>query len=74
MRDGGFLKWWVSPTNHGVFPTKNDHFGVIWGVPPFKGNTHMFIESDVLIVFGDCCANYDFYEKELGFLAPVFFL
>ena len=34
----------------------------------------MFIESDVLIVFGDCCANYDFYEKELGCLAPVFFL
>ena len=23
------------PNNHG-FPTKNDHFGVFWGVPPFK--------------------------------------
>ena len=31
----GFLKWWVSPTNMG-FPTKNDHFGVFLGVPPFK--------------------------------------
>jgi len=32
---GGFLKWWVSPTTMG-FPTKNDHVGVLWGVPPFK--------------------------------------
>ena len=22
---GGFLKWWVSPNNHGVFLPKNDH-------------------------------------------------
>ena len=28
--DGGFLKWWVSPTTVG-FPTKDDHFGVFWG-------------------------------------------
>ena len=27
LTDGGFLKWWVSPTTMG-FPTKNDHFGV----------------------------------------------
>ena len=32
---GGFLKWWVSPTTMG-FPTKSYHFGVFWGVPPFK--------------------------------------
>ena len=25
--NGGFLKWWASPTTIG-FPTKNDHFGV----------------------------------------------
>ena len=31
---GGFLKWWY-PTTMG-FPTKNDHFGVFLGVPPFK--------------------------------------
>ena len=31
---GGFLQWWY-PTTIG-FPTKNDHFGVFWGVPPFK--------------------------------------
>ena len=31
---GGFLKWWY-PTTMG-FPTKNYHFGVFWGVPPFK--------------------------------------
>ena len=28
---GGFLKWWVSPTNPWGFPTKKDHFGVFWG-------------------------------------------
>ena len=33
---GGFLKWWVSPTNPWVFPTKNDDFGVFLGVPPFS--------------------------------------
>ena len=31
---GCFLKWWY-PTTMG-FPTKNDHFVVFWGVPPFK--------------------------------------
>jgi len=31
---GGFLKWWY-PTTMGV-PTKKDHFGVFFGVPPFK--------------------------------------
>ena len=31
---GGFLNWWY-PTTMG-FPTKNDHFRVFWGVPPFK--------------------------------------
>ena len=31
---GGFLKWWY-PTTMG-FPTKNDHFGVFWGVAPFQ--------------------------------------
>ena len=30
---GGFLKWY--PTTIG-FPTKNDHFGGVLGVPPFK--------------------------------------
>ena len=29
-----FLKWWY-PTTMG-FPTINDHFGVFWGVSPFK--------------------------------------
>ena len=32
LLDGGFLKWWY-PTTMG-FPTKNDHFGVVLGVPP----------------------------------------
>ena len=30
---GDFLKWWY-PTTIG-FPTKNDHFGGVLGVPPF---------------------------------------
>ena len=30
---GCFQKWWY-PTTMG-FPTKNDHFGVFWGYPPF---------------------------------------
>ena len=29
--NGGFLKWWFSPTKPIGFPTKNDHFGVFWG-------------------------------------------
>ena len=29
-RNGGFLKWWVSPTTM-CFPTKNDHFWEFWG-------------------------------------------
>ena len=42
-RSGGFLKWWVSPTNPWGFPTKNDHFGVCeMGVPPFK-ETPMYL-------------------------------
>ena len=33
---GCFRKWWVSPTNPWVFPTKNDqHLGCEMGVPPF---------------------------------------
>ena len=33
---GGFLKWWVSPTNPWVFSTKNDqHLGWRLGVPAF---------------------------------------
>ena len=31
---GGFLKWWYLTTMG--FPTKNDHFGGVLGVPPFK--------------------------------------
>ena len=31
---GVFLKWWY-PTTMG-FPTKNDHFGDVLGIPPFK--------------------------------------
>ena len=37
MLYGGFLKWWVSPTNPWVFLLKNDqHLGCEMGVPPFK--------------------------------------
>ena len=39
---GGFLKWWVSPTNPLVFPTKNDQpLGCEMGVPPFKETPHI---------------------------------
>ena len=31
---GGFLKWWVSPTNPSVFLLKNAHFGVAIGETP----------------------------------------
>ena len=34
MRYVGFLKWWY-PTTMG-FPTTNDDFGGVLGVPPFK--------------------------------------
>ena len=34
-RYGGFLKWWVSPTNPLVFLRKLSFWGVL-GVPPFK--------------------------------------
>ena len=36
MRYGGFLKWWVSPTNHRFFLLKIIIFGCEMGVPPFK--------------------------------------
>ena len=36
MRYGGFHKWWVSPTNHGVFLLKMIILGCEMGVPPFK--------------------------------------
>ena len=43
--DGGFLKWWVSPTTMG-FPTKNDDFEVFWGYHfrkhPDGGNLKIF--------------------------------
>ena len=34
---GGFLKWWVSPTNPWGFPTKMIILGWRLGVSPFKG-------------------------------------
>ena len=37
-KHGGFLKWWY-PTTMG-FPTKNDHFGVIWGYHHFRKHPH----------------------------------
>jgi len=37
------------------FPTKNDHF-YFWGVPPFKGNTHInCIDNWIYILCGDLC-------------------
>ena len=39
-KTGGFLKWWY-PTTIG-FPTKNDHFGVFLGVPPFTETPNCF--------------------------------
>ena len=41
--NGGFRKWWY-PTTMG-FPTKNDHFGVFWGVPPLKETTKFPLNS-----------------------------
>ena len=41
---GGFLKWWVSPTNPWGFPTKNDHdLGCEMGVP-------LFLETPISMV------------------------
>ena len=41
---GVFLKWWVSPTNPWVFPTKNDHFGMFPKIrvftPKMDGENH----------------------------------
>ena len=40
-RHGGFLKWWY-PTTMG-FPTKNDHFLGVLGVPPLRKHSHVYI-------------------------------
>ena len=45
---GGFLKWWYLTTMG--FPTKNHHFGVFGGIP-ILGNTHISIESWLIICF-----------------------
>ena len=37
--EGGFLKWWGFPNNHGVFLLKIDHFGVEIGVYHQKKET-----------------------------------
>ena len=42
---GRTLKWWVSPAKPMGFPTKNDHFAGVLGVPPFK-ETPILRESD----------------------------
>ena len=44
----GFLKWWY-PTTIG-FLTKNDHFGVFLGVPPFK-ETPIYLYIYIHIIF-----------------------
>ena len=53
---GGFLKW-CCPKTMG-FPTKNDHFGVFWGVPPFTETaikeTRVFFQRKKLISAGGC--------------------
>ena len=39
----GFLKWWISQKNHGVFATKKDqHLGCEMGKPTIEGNTQNF--------------------------------
>ena len=43
----GFLKWWVSPTNPWVFPTKNNHFGV-----EIEGKTHHFRKHQPQVLCG----------------------
>ena len=48
---GGFLKWWY-PTTMG-FPTKNDHFGVFWGIPPFT-ETSMWTYNDISLRIQIC--------------------
>ena len=40
----GFLKWWDFPNKPMGFPSKNDHFGVFLGVPPFK-ETPIYVYS-----------------------------
>ena len=37
----GVLKWWY-PTTMG-FPTKNDHFGVVWGYHHLSKHPHVFV-------------------------------
>ena len=48
---GGFLKWWYRTTMG--FPTKNDHFRVFGGLPPFK-ETPIYLEP---------CHPWDWYIR-----------
>ena len=58
---GGFLKWWVYPTNPWGFPTKNHHFGVWNGGTNIYGNTQM-----VVSIMDGFFSKYSTVEKMLG--------
>ena len=42
---GGFLKWWVSPTNPWVFLLKMDHMGVFWGYHHLRKHPYWFAKN-----------------------------
>ena len=42
---GGFKKKWWYRTTMG-FPTKNDHFGVFWGVKPLRKHTYLNVINE----------------------------
>ena len=37
----------VAPNNHGVFPTKNDHFGVFWGYRHLRTHPYIYCFSHI---------------------------
>ena len=45
---GGFLKWWVSPTTHGVFLLKMiSTWGVKWGYPHLRKHPYMIQTGNI---------------------------
>ena len=42
----GFLKWWY-PTTMG-FPTKNDHFGVLWGYHHLRKHPYQYTHRQLI--------------------------
>ena len=54
----------VVPNKHGVFPAKNDHFGVWNGGTTILGNPHILVSCQGGLLI--CVSNVDFFPVASG--------